>query len=570
MTDRSTSVSPLALATSLLFGLLTLAGCGGGGGSDEPPVVTASEALHVSSEHASFNGSDVLEWENGNTAGKIELSVQGFHRGSLRVRVFSADSTTIYDTQHAYWDNFYAVGADDYVHISFTAPGQPGLWTIVLDYIDFTGHLRFTIEDTTAGVENAIPTAADLSTVLDPGFGIDSRAVYDVFRTYGLESSNDSVGRLVTVGTAIDDNGRRRLAAWRFTSDGGLDVNFGNNGIALYDAGVPSTGRSLAIDNVGRIYVTGWQVGDFGDLDMLLVRLTANGAVDGAFATSGALTYDDGGFDDFGSGVRINGAGRIVVAGTTRDFDSNTGNVFCNRYFDTGAPDITFAGGSATTANPTDRCSALALDAFGRPTLVGERDGDVAVWRFTTAGSLDPTFGPGGSGVAGGIPQPIEERRGVSIDVRLADGAIAVCGSRMVTSSNQDLAVWRFDTNGATVTSFGSAGFAAYSYAQGEAIGTGILFDGSDRLIIAGVARVTGDPATDDAFATVWRYLNDGTIDPAFAGGDAAFLDRRSNDNVVTGAATLQHAGGGEFYVIGASTDRRTGAADMTLWRIQP
>ncbi|MEM7262393.1 MAG: hypothetical protein AAF488_10425, partial [Planctomycetota bacterium] len=517
-------------ATAVL--LILCVACGGGGGGGDADVVVSPDALLVSSERDGFSGTETFNWETTVNAARLELRVRGFHAGNLRVRVRDANDVELYSAIYWHWDNFYVVGNDEYLDIAFSSSGAPGTWTVELEYTGFIGHLFLAVEDTTATGEPLIPAADPARSILSTTFGIEGRAAYDVFRTYGVECINDGAGRVIMVGSALDVAGRRRMAAWRFTSDGGVDINFGTNGIAVFDDGVGSAGRGLTMDGAGRIYLTGWVVNGANNLDLLLVRLNNNGSLDGSFGLSGFVTFDEGDVDNLGCGVAVDINGRIVVAGNTRDFTSNLGNAFVQRYFDTGAPDATFAGGSVNTTNDSDRCQALVIDPFNRPTLVGTRNDDVALWRFTSTGLPDLNFGS--NGVVGGTATPGQIRYGTGLDIRPTDGAIAVSGYRVLPTGDADLAVWRFNDSGAPETTFSGDGFASYAFPGGEAVAADALFDGSDRLILAGVTRESGDSAVDNASATLWRFEANGVIDLSFAVNGVARFDERSETNVIT------------------------------------
>ena len=146
-----------------------------------------------------------------------------------------------------------------------------------------------------------------------------------------------------------------------------------------------------------------------------------------------------------------------------------------------------------------------------------------------------------------------------------SSAAIALGGTR----AGGD-AVALLDSFGNIDLSFSGDGFASYSFPNGEARGSDVAFDGSGRLLISGVTRTSGDPTLDDGSATLWRFLADGDLDTGFATGGTELFDRRLTDNVITAAADLEPAAGGEFYAVGAAVDLATGESDLTLWRLQP
>lgn len=76
---------------------------------------------------------------------------------------------------------------------------------------------------------------------------------------------------------------------------------------------------ALKIDAQGRIVAAGWSLGAGANgMDMALVRVTASGALDTSFAGDGIVTSHGaagGTGDDFGTALAIDNQGRIVVTG---------------------------------------------------------------------------------------------------------------------------------------------------------------------------------------------------------------------------------------------------------------
>lgn len=549
-----------------LTAVSTLAGCGGGGGGGSSTPPAAVIALEIFTEHNGFSGNESYAWETPTTVGRIQFRVRGFHQGNVRVRVSDASGTEVYNKIYWHWDDYYIVGHDEFLDIDFSASGSPGMWALTLEYAGFSGHLDLALQETTDGNDVAVEEATQGSLALDGTFGFGGRVTYTPFRAYGVDSTLDALNRLVVTGSVIDDAGRRRLAAWRITAGGSLDSSFGSGGFALFDTGMASAGRGIAIDGGGDIWITGWIESSPDNLDAVVVRLRLDGLVDTSFAGAGFVTYDDSGLDDIGSAIAIDSFGRVVVGGNTRNFSTNTGNVFCLRYISNGAPDVVFGtNGVAVSTDPTDRCEDMVLDN-DRPTLVGERVSDLAIWRLTTDGDFDGTFGTAGY-VGGGSP-PGEERRGLGLSIRAADGAIAVAGLRIVGSGDVDLGAWRFTTSGTPDSSFGTNGFVPFTFSGGESVGSDIVFEPGGSVLLVGITRTSALLEDNDTTATLWRFNTNGALmdTPGTTGVDP--FDQRSTANVTTAAFDLQEAGGGAYYAVGSAGDAITGSADLMVWRL--
>ena len=106
--------------------------------------------------------------------------------------------------------------------------------------------------------------------------------------------------------------------------------SFGEFGIRLipFDRGGDNLdhANAMVVDDLGRIVVVGSVDFNGPDVDMGVVRLTSDGALDTSFSGDGKVTvsFDIADFNaDVAEGVAIDGSGRILVAG--RAFDSSGG-----------------------------------------------------------------------------------------------------------------------------------------------------------------------------------------------------------------------------------------------------
>ncbi len=200
----------------------------------------------------------------------------------------------------------------------------------------------------------------------------------DTYRCRSVAVQSD--GRIVMAGYASSFGG---TALVRHTSTGALDTSFNGTGKVITPIGEYSA-ASVAVQSDGKIVVAGGYRGDFA-----LVRYTSTGALDTSFNGTGKVTTDFGG-SDFGSSVAVQGDGKIVVAGSSRNgiLDSNIALV---RYTRTGALDTSFNG----------------------------------------TGKVTPDFGVG-------------DHSGTSVAVQ-SDGRIVVAGSSYYAGGNYDFALVRYE-----------------------------------------------------------------------------------------------------------------------------
>lgn len=177
-----------------------------------------------------------------------------------------------------------------------------------------------------------------------------------------------------------------------------------------------------------------------------------------------------------------------------------------------GSLDPTFGnGGIVTTPNTTTGCDVnigcgLAIQTDGKILVSGavtasNNTSEVAVARYNSNGALDSSFGSGGIATAPSSGPAF----GLAVQI---DGKILV-GS----TTELNLAVVRFNANGTLDSSFGTGGIAQIS-AAGRLFspvvgGLGLLSDGK---IVVGVG------------ATLVRLLTDGSLDSSFGSGGVAPL----------------------------------------------
>src|SRR5205823_5199649 len=140
--------------------------------------------------------------------------------------------------------------------------------------------------------------------------------------------------------------------------------------------------------------------------DFAVARYNADGSLDTTFGSGGTVTtnFGPGATYDDADGVAIQSDGKIVVAGTCNRGGSD--NVFAvARYNADGSLDSTFgSGGTVTTdfglGGSDDSAYAVALQPDGKivaagATYLGGVPGDFALARYNPDGTLDSTFGGG-------------------------------------------------------------------------------------------------------------------------------------------------------------------------------
>jgi uncharacterized delta-60 repeat protein len=240
-----------------------------------------------------------------------------------------------------------------------------------------------------AGTGNGAVSIARLTTagVLDATFGTAGIVSPAGLTNFDVRGGTTAGGKLVLVGNTAGDGFVTRFN----TSDGAFDTTFNTTGILVSDLG---GNENFTCASASTTTIT---VGGSKDGDMLAARYTNAGALDTTFATVGWKSVDFAGFQDFASALAIQGDGKVVLAGNAGVSGSLT-KVGVARLTAAGALDTTFnTTGTIAVGGPSgDQGLTVALQADGKILAGGSalNSGgyDFYTFRLTAAGALDTTF----------------------------------------------------------------------------------------------------------------------------------------------------------------------------------
>src|SRR5215204_6359414 len=244
---------------------------------------------------------------------------------------------------------------------------------------------------------------------------------------------------------------------------GGLDPTFSGDGKQTTDFGHGADAAGgMALAPHGKIVAVG-QTGT-GGYNWALARYNPNGALDPTFSGDGKQTTDFGGEPgiDVATAVAMQTDGKIVAVGR----GGPEGDFALARYKSNGSLDPTFSGDGKQTTGFGGYASAVAIQSNGKIVVAGNGGGSFALARYKPNGSLDPTFSGDGklttgfgrfSGAQGMAIQP--------------DGKIVAAGFAL----DGDFGLARYNPNGALDPTFSgdgkqTTGFGRFDGAQGMAI----------------------------------------------------------------------------------------------------
>lgn len=295
---------------------------------------------------------------------------------------------------------------------------------------------------------------------------------------------------------------------------GTLDDSFGTNGKVVLPIG---TGNEVAYaveqQKDGKIVVAGYTKAT--NEDVAVVRFNSDGTLDNTFGTGGIRIVPIGSSTDFCYALKIQNDGKIVVGGGS--VVTGLGYEWYLARLDTnGVLDNTFGtGGIVVTAGTTqpEFIYSIVQQASGK--LIaggGMHDGaktNFTMVRYNQDGTIDNTFGTVGKVVTdfGGFTSTL---RSIKL---LENGSIIAAGSAN-NGANNDFAAAKYDSNGVSDNSFGSAGKVMTAVGSGDDICYAVEVRDNGKLILGGSSRI----GTINNYAMV-SYNANGSLDNAFGNG---------------------------------------------------
>lgn len=337
-------------------------------------------------------------------------------------------------------------------------------------------------------------------------FAFGSRGVTALGKGYQLLGvATQPNGKVVVAGDQRLRSGVRLVVA-RLTSAGRLDRSFNRGHVQLgpKERAGGSIGNAVAIQRDGKILVAGVVTDRTGTAQggMLVVRFTSTGALDRRFGSGGAATVLGGTADGAANGLALQRDGKIVLAGSALGTDGLP-RIALARLDTRGRPDRSFAANGVAVAQGSQD---LGRDGTGEAVAVQPRGGIVVAGsvrpnlqtqnavlaRFNSRGSLDRSFGSGGSVV---VPGNVEGGGAVlwqSLAV-VGNGEIVAAGSAASSGHTPAYALAaRLSGNGQPIGSFGRKGIVALASQIGSVTvnpipgATGVAIARRGTIVLAG------------------------------------------------------------------------------------
>jgi uncharacterized delta-60 repeat protein len=264
--------------------------------------------------------------------------------------------------------------------------------------------------------------------------------------------------------------------------------------------------------------------------------------------------------------VAADGKGRVLSVNTWRDaaLDASHDCAVTRHLLDARTLDMAFTGELEATrrialdlgGTDTDRCTAITVDGFNRPVIVGYADTAGPYAAFVVRlresnGGYDTTFSTDGR-------FSLQSLVGfIGLDTRFADveidsaGRVLACGT-VERDGEQNMLVMRFTTGGALDTSFNGIGYREIDFN-----GAGADDDTCDAMLRLPDGRIVLAGTTNGAFSGdrgygLVRLLENGSPDPTFTADGRVFLSDNS-DFTVPDVVDVAYDAGRERLIVAAN-----------------
>lgn len=606
--------APRLLAFIFLFTLSACGGGGGGGGGGGPSLSLSTNSLTFDATGTSFTPAPqtVSVTINGSVSGTLYILAV-----STGPAIGSISNVTITGPTTGQADVFPAsaitLGPGTYSStITVTACTSGPTCSSGVIGTPQTIHVTYNVRWPSGSVGSSCSgstTSTGASGSLDTHFCGTGQLVFDsIFRAVGDDESNaialESSGNILIGGYTHNADGNFDTAVWRYSPTGAVDTNFGvdydgngtKEGFVTYDnaTGIYRSDviNAITVDGSGRILVAGRTDNGQSTPDMIVMRYTSAGILDTTFASGGRFVHNGaagGNLGDEARGIAVDSNGNIVVAGYSTNAAGNFDTVVW-RLLGNGSLDTTFGGDydsngtkdgfvkhdNAAGGSANDFGNAVLIDGSGRILVAGSssrnaalqtEDRDMVVWRFTSAGALDTTFG--GDYDSNLTPDGFVLHDGATVAASYDSAAafvldgnqgIIVVGSSFSVSTDYKLIVWRLTPDGVLDTTFGGDynssgspdGYVRWGTNGSWDSGRAVAVDASNRIIVAG-------GRSNDL--VVLRYTPAGALDNSFGTGGATFFAHGAGKGV-----TLKPTG--EIIVTGSFHNGNN--YDMAIWQYVP
>jgi uncharacterized delta-60 repeat protein len=345
-----------------------------------------------------------------------------------------------------------------------------------------------------------------------------------------------------------------------------------------FDGGIEAL-RGVVVQPNDKIVGAGWaQIA--GLTRFALARYDANGSLDTSFGTGGKVTTSFGSPSAFGEGLVLQSDGKVVVAGGVQVGTSlDTGLA---RYNANGSLDSTFGSGGTVVHDLGGGRTDLPYSFIGLPdgttvagglVQVAPTSNDMLAAHFNTSGGLVSSFGTGGVvkvDFSGGGDR-------LSALARLPNGNIVGAGyaGTGLVDNPYDSALIVLRPNGTLESAFSTDGRATFSVGKSDVLNGVVVVPGLFPQAPSRIAASGDVTDADGSYRCEALVVGlDGTLDPQFGTNGILRLPLSTAHDSYCGVTGLSSppAGGRDLVLFGgedlSNTDASVAGAEVFVDRV--
>ena len=188
---------------------------------------------------------------------------------------------------------------------------------------------------------------------------------------------------------------------------------------------------------------------------------------------------------------------------------------------------------------------------------------DIIIWRYNSDGTLDTNFSGDGIFTKNfSTSGNLNDRIAGYSGISIdSNGKIIFTGYVKIAYTNADMLLGRLNSDGTLDTTFNSVGFVSYPSSTGDDQGFSIIEDSFGKYIVTGYIR---SPVGSDDMA-IWRYNHDGSIDTTFNGtGVVKHNNAAGGNGIDSGNSIILDE---DKYIVAGHSTGVTSIYDLAIWR---